>query len=516
MGMQMPGQLAPNQMVPMQPQRTDPAALDFGANSGGFPMAMQLNEDFLQALLENDLNRSRQLLQQKADVNFVESGPAKRTPLIHILETNAANTKVETMCWLLKAKANVNACTSRRQTPMHYALQNYRSLPPPAVRLLLCHNADLNLADDEGFTPMDSIKLLARSQNNCDMSRLRQILNEATERPTIDIHCLEGQQVQRAFFADTEKNAICFSTESSIGKYSLVEKRVTFMKKLKPQQMSSTVKNIAVNPECNMIAVCLELMDTRHGSSGMQNVFIVWPNGRLSDEEPLKLSLTPARVERDVTACVMMSRCKTDSQILVGRLADGKTMCWMLSSNRSQIQREETLSENSGLCALSDSGRWIAVAEPAGGIHISCAGAQKYQVVAQLPRQPQQLSIQQNPANSTDECKLAMSCAPGPDGFPMIEVWRVSMEEQTFLYKLQTTALCHALDFCSGTDTHIIAGFHDGSCILYDLQNSATSMCHGSPGMCPVSVNHDRTLIILAAENYFRISKLSPYEKCGA
>merc|ERR1712039_704955 len=114
----------------------------------------------------------------------------------------------------------------------NYAVRQYWSLPPLVFRMLLCHKADINLQDDEGRSPMDLMKDIARSPTK-DMTRLRQLLNEVTESPTVDVVCLEGQLVQRAMFADTKGDVIVFSTDSSVGLYSLVEKRITFLKKLK-------------------------------------------------------------------------------------------------------------------------------------------------------------------------------------------------------------------------------------------------------------------------------------------
>merc|ERR1712032_1497812 len=123
------------------------------------------------------------------------------------------------------------------------------------------------------------------------------------------------------------------------------------------------------------------------------------------------------------------------------------------------------------------------------------------------------------PTNPFGECRVALS------NVPMIEVFSVTtlktldgngvpMTETQFSYKLATTSPCLSLDFCLGTAAHIIASFEDGLCILYDLEDASTSMIHGSPGgMSPVSINDDRTLIILSAENYFRICKPSPFER---
>lgn len=67
-------------------------------------------------------------------------------------------------------------------------------------------------------------------------SRMRQLLNEVTERPTLDTVMVDGQQVHSALFANSQNDKIIFSTDSSIGLYSLSQKRVMYLKKLKQQQ----------------------------------------------------------------------------------------------------------------------------------------------------------------------------------------------------------------------------------------------------------------------------------------
>jgi len=504
MGMQMPRQLALAQM--------DPAAT---SDSG----LREMNAYLVQALLEQNLVLAKQLLQQRADVNFADADPAQRSPLHHILDaSNAGKATLEAVNFLVKFKANINAGTARGETPLHLALRQFGSVPPVVFRMLLCQKADINLQDSSGATPIDNIRDLARAPNN-DPARLRQLLDEVTCTPTVDLICIEQQQVQRALFADTTMNLICFSTESSIGLYSLKDRRITFQKKLKQQQVTSMVKNIAVNPRQSTIAICLELTGGIDRSSVfMDNVFMVWPNGRLSDEEPLKFNVKVSEGGGDVTACVKLSRCAENEgpQVVLGRLASGKTICWHLNANRSQIEIEQIFERHScGVCEISDSGSFIALANPDDKVDLfeRPAGQQRYTLLNTLPFKPQELSIQQSLGKPTGECKVAMVMAAAPESAPTINIFSVGESHTTCLYRLQTHSLsCHSLDFCLGTDTHVAAGFQDGTCILYDLDSGTTSLCHGSRGMRSVSTNHDGSLIVIAAENYFQIRNVSPYE----
>merc|ERR1719433_2587813 len=114
------------------------------ANVGSPTSNMALNNALLEALRSDNLLQARQLLQQQADVNFVEAAPTTRTPLLHVLEVGG---KLDSVNLLLKARANVNAVMSRGKTPLHLAIQQYLSLPPLVIRMLLCHKADLSTPD---------------------------------------------------------------------------------------------------------------------------------------------------------------------------------------------------------------------------------------------------------------------------------------------------------------------------------------------------------------------------------
>jgi len=486
----------------------------------------QLNAAFMEALTADNLQQARQLLNQKADVNFVEAGPGKRTPLFHVLE---AGGKVDHMNLLLKAKANVSAVMSRGKTALHVAIQQYLNLPPLVIRMLLCHRADLHTRDERGMTPLDCVRIIhmqcAQGQQQDPQMRVRQLLNEVTEQPTVDIVIpADGQNIQSAFFADVHNDKVVFNTDSSIGLYSLVHKRLIFFKKLK-QQVASSVKNIAVNPEFGTIAVCIELMDVQGDAVvGRQNVFIVWPNGQLLDEEPLKLSIKIEASNRThfQPACVMLSHCQ-GPQMLLGRLVDGKIFCWHMNSARSQLVSEYELVKNGGRLAISDNGHWIAVcrndAEPPGKLSIftyespdgGSVNSKRPTEVVTLEKNPQALAIQHTASSATASCFIALSEAPGPDGaLPPIEVIALSADgTHSTLYRLKCPSLCHTLSFCHRTATYLLSAHKDGLILLNDLLNGTNNMSHDNPGIGFVSICTDRSLIVSTEDNYIRVFKVT-------
>jgi len=495
--------------------------------------AQMLNAAFVAALCADNLAQARQLLQQRADVNYIEPQPSQKSPLFHVLECGG---KIAAVHFLLKARANVNAAAARGKTPLHVAISQYLTLPPLVIRMLLCNKADLGMQDERGLTPLDCIRLISmqssqqpqqgRAKEDSD-SRMRQLLNEVTEMPTLDTVVIDGQQVQSALFANCQNDKIIFSTESSIGLYSLSQKRVMYLKKLKQQQktqqVTSAVKHISVNPEFGTIAVCLDLMDTQQDQIvGRQNVFIVWPTGQLQDEEPLKLSMKvdPTPHDSQLPACAMLSRVEGPRMLLLGRLVDGNVFCWHLNQARSQLESENNVAKNGGLCALSDNGAWIAVVmhEQETGMmpqltvfsyaYDSIDGRRtKPEVVVRIPKNPQAMAIQNMPDGG---CYLALSEAPLLDGTASpIEVSTISLDGMyRNLYHLRGPSPCYSLSFCHQTAAYLLSSQADGLVVVYDLPNGTTSMCHDNPGRAFRSICTDRTLIVSAEDSYFRIFKV--------
>jgi hypothetical protein len=312
--------------------------------------------------------------------------------------------------------------------------------------------------------------------------------------------------------------------------FSLVQKRIVFIKKLKqqgavapgrPPQSVSTVKQITVNPEFGTVAVCLELSDYQENDVvSRQDVFIVWPNGQLQDEEPLKFSIkVDPQPWSTQSACVILSRCP-GQQMLLGRLVDGKIFCWHLNSTRSQLVNETELTKHGGLVAVSDNGCWIAIvttdADQSRQVQVfSYEGPNgtrsKPEMIGKLDKVPQSMSVQQTPDNTSGgpSCVLAISEETTANGVPQpIEVFSVEADGTIkSMYRLKAPSVCYSLAFCHRTSTCLLSGHVDGLVVVYDLLNGTTSLCHDNPGTPFLSICTDRSLILSTAENYFRIFK---------
>lgn len=130
----------------------------------------------------------------------------------------------------------------------------------------------------------------------------------------------------------------------------------------------------------------------------------------------------------------------------------------------------------------------------------------KPEVVVAMPKNPQALAVQQTPDGSS-ACYVAISEAPLTDGAASpIEVFTVSVEgSYRSLYRLKGPSACYSLSFCHRTATYLLSGQVDGLIVVYDLLSGTTSMCHDNPGRGFRSICTDRSLIVSAEENYFRI-----------
>lgn len=488
---------------------------------------MYTNEALMDALRADDLPLARRLVQQRADINY-EDPNSRKTPLHIAVETNGS---IDAVHYLLKAKANVNAETAQYQTPMHLAIKNYNNISPLVVRMLLCNHADLNIQDWDGMTPLNSMRIVSmqaaqmasEGTGQHEATNIRQILHEVTEQPTIDVGVVEGQkEVLSAHFADAQNDLIVFNTESSIAMYSLQQKRITFMKKLKQQQVQFTVKHVSVNPELGTLAVCLDRLDLdemgQGGTPTMRNVFIIWPHGKIQDSEPLKLSISvgPNPLGYQLPVCALLSRGR-GPQFLLGRLVDGKVFSWCLNVQRSELESEVSLaSEGAVALATSDDGFWIAAVVngeggprlkvwtyngPNGRLHTPA-------LVFDEPKAPQSIAIQQADATSA----LMAMCEPVTSGTPLphIEVRAVSTAGASRIkYRLKVPSACRSLSFCHGSATHVFTGHYDGLILLYDLPRGTTSQCHGSPNDRSISISVDRSMVVSTEQHCFRIFRVT-------
>lgn len=482
-----------------------------------------LNNQLVSYVRKNDTGRVRQLLAQKAEVNHRESNPSLRTPLQHALE---AGGDIHMVSLLLQANSEVNIAMQNGRTVCHYAIEQYMTIPSIVVRMLICATADLTRQDARNMSPIETAKMVARNSFNSPGDpqadiQVRQLLNEVTEQPTVAVSTVD-QPVLNVVFADTVSDTIAFHTESALYLYSVKHERVVYLKKLRQLTCRSSVQHVAVNPELGTIAVCLEVTGGPTGEC-IQNVSIVWPNGQLTDEEPLKLTTPFSEGPRRDTmpACFTLSRCR-GPQMLVCRFSNSEVYSWRLNSARSQLVHESKLLSFGGHIATSDDGRWIAaenkdVNPDQGEVCIWC-----YETLEGLPRaaklvhtidkRPTTLSVMQE---DTQSCQLALVewTAPGQP-LPPIEVFSISTSGAcNNLYRVRLAAPCISLTFCHGMPTHLLSGHEDGLVVVCDLPAGLISLSHDGPNTRSISISSDRTLIASAEGNYFRVYKVPPYEE---
>mmetsp|Transcript_92937 Transcript_92937/g.240053 ORF Transcript_92937/g.240053 Transcript_92937/m.240053 type:complete len:675 (-) Transcript_92937:436-2460(-) len=480
---------------------------------------MSLNLQLMDAVRENKVQEARLALQSRADVNYAD--PSCKTPLHIALE---AGGNIDSVNLLMQAQSNVNAGGVRGTTPLHYAIQQYLSLPPLVIRMLLSARADLSIADGWRATPLDSAKMIAmRSVNPAgappdSAARVRQLLNEVTEQPTVAVNVMEGGEVRSALFADLENDKIVFHTESSLCVYSLKQRRTIFVKKLRQSRVTSHVQHVSVNPVLGTIAVCLEMADA--DGSAVQNVSIIWPTGQLQEEEPLKLSINvtlPEGHRQHLPSCVILSRTQ-GPQMLLSRLCDGQVYCWRLNSGRSQLVSEVKLMSRAGLVATSDNGCWIAAVnleslEPEVRVwsYIMPNGMlQNPRQVATVSRRPMSMAIASNGTEGNSPCLLAIVEAT-PAGQPQspIEILMIGSDGASeSVYRVRVPSPCFSLNFCYGSFTHLLSGHTDGRIGVYNLPRQQSSMSHDSQGTRSISISTDWTLLTSTEANYFRVFKV--------
>lgn len=492
----------------------------------------------IEAVRAGNTQEAKLAILQSADVNCAEGSPHFRTPLHHALEAGA---NIDTINMLLEARSDANAAMAGGKTVLHLAIQQYQQIPPLAIRMLLCAHADLSIADSRGTTPLDGAKMVAvqlchapntRPSSRTTDTQIRQLLNEVTEQPTVAVSMVDSTELRSAAFADTVNDRIVFHTDSAVGLYSLHQRRVIFLKKLRQTaQVKNTVRHVSVNAELGTIAACLEIVETKQGEvTSSQNVSIIWPNGQLQEEEPLKLSiqLSPQSVGTGdrLPACVLLSR-SNGPQVLLSRLCDGQVYCWHLNPARSQLMSEVRLVARGGLCAISDDGIWIAVAsEPDAGethdatgsngtVDVWCYGVGSHQnpkLATSVPKKPTSLAIVgRGDVTGDGQCLLAIAEA-SPPGLPPapIEVLAIGRDgASSNVYRLRPEAPCHSLSFCAGSCDFLTSAHVNGVIVMYNLPRGALTLSHDTPGTKGIGISLDRSLIVTTEANYLRVFRAS-------
>eukprot|EP00403_Amphidinium_massartii_P010968 CAMPEP_0178414814 /NCGR_PEP_ID=MMETSP0689_2-20121128/23229_1 /TAXON_ID=160604 /ORGANISM="Amphidinium massartii, Strain CS-259" /LENGTH=609 /DNA_ID=CAMNT_0020036113 /DNA_START=45 /DNA_END=1870 /DNA_ORIENTATION=- len=453
-------------------------------------------------------------LEQNADVNVADQSKQSRTPL-HLAVEAGGNPEVVNM--LLEARANVNATTVMGRTPLHNAVERYLMMPPVVVRMLTAAKADLNAVDSRGAAPIDMVKAAAQltfqqrpREDDVSMRQVLQLLDEVTDLPTVAIPMLD-QEVRNVVFADMEKDKVVWHTDSTIGLYSLRSESMLFRKRLRPGHLQSCVLCISANPIVNTIAACLEITEA---AQGPQNVAIVWPNGQLQDEEPLKLNLglrpAPAGFSGGQAQLMLSQRGPNEPQLLVGRLGDGKVYVWRLNASRTQLLAEVKLMNLCGMMAVSDSATWVAGTDQESDGEIVVLRADK--VTAQNQTSQKIASIKKRPAcialaERTETSALLAVTGPPPPGLTsnVIEVLEVTVDGgMSTVYRVKPESLCSMMQFCHDSCNFLASAHADGLVALYNLSRGEVAVSHDDPELRSMSISPDRLLVATAQGRHFR------------
>jgi len=499
-----------------RPSSLPDAPLLVGLQPSACASASSIPAALVDALRANNLSEARHLLQERADINGVEGHSSRTSPLFHVLESGA---NVEAVNLMLKARSNVNFMNPVGESSLHYAIRNYSTMCPLVIRMLLHAQADLNKEDAKGVSPIEIIRMISTPEAGQEVANVRQILNEVTDMPTLEVVILDRQEpILSAHFADTQNDKVVFNTSSSIGVYSLVQRQVVFVRKLRQKQVVSSVKSISVNPELGTLAICLEVWQT---SSSLQNIFIIWPSGQLQDETPLKLSITvdPHRQGMRPPA-VMLSRCQGPQWIL-GRLVDSKVYSWGIDKDRLELKIEFELADSVSTIAVSDDGCWISVVcDSEGSSFVKIFSYESATGILHEPlnvytqqRGPQAMAIQQRSSGGGIPCAHLALVDPVTPGSPPppIEIFQVGVDSSwSMIFRLKVPSGCKHIGFCHGVTTHLVSSHEDGLTVLYNLVHSTTTQCHVSPETASLSISADRTLAVVTEYNCFRIFRTPP------
>jgi len=181
----------------------------------------QMHSQFIQTLRTCSIEKTRELISQKADVNCLKSYPCFKTALHHAVESG----DVSLISLLLQHKANVNAASEGGTTPLHCAVKQFTSLAMVVLQMLMCARADLSVPDETGATPLLCAQKVVlsslHSMTTCSqLSRDNQLVHELAQQPTIAVHVAEAQELQCATFWDLMGEKVAFHTASAVGVYS--------------------------------------------------------------------------------------------------------------------------------------------------------------------------------------------------------------------------------------------------------------------------------------------------------
>lgn len=469
-------------------------------------------------ITKGDVAEVQSVIENHVDVNCAMMKPYTKTPLHHALEVSG---NVEIINALLQAGADINLRAHRGKTPFHFAIQQYMTIPPLVLRLLIHKKADFSVADAHGVTPLDSVRMIG-VQLGTDGNVLsdpvracaRQLLNEVTENPTCAIGIIDAQAVKGVFFCDVSQDKLLFYTNTFCGFYDVKCGRIGYIKKLK--QRNSFVEHVAINQDTGTIAVCVVDIVS---STEVKNMIIVWGNGQLQDEQPLVL--TTNLTVSSTAAQILPPRLKCSQGktrlIIHCRLSDGQICCWCFNAMRSQLEQEEKLPTTNAYFTSSSDGRWLAVqgADPSRSATMRIYRLSgRLELVCDFGTRPTTtFAIIQRSVGGDKNCLIAMvdSFLGGRQGRPpLVSVFSVTINGLVSnLYSLQMPSPVTSLSFCN-SDAHLLSLLDDGSAILINLADSKVCKAYDKfpNDFSNVDISNDRKRLLFSEGNHFRIHRL--------
>jgi len=470
-----------------------------------------LGKQLMASLQRHDMAMVRSLVQNGADVNFQEGAPYFRSPL-HIAVENGA--MPEEICYLLKARANVNAVMMQNKTPMHLALQQYRKISTFAINMLLSSKADSRMTDCSGISPVDLIKQCAQEWARGDGAesgpKARQLMSMVCDQPCVSFH-VEGQEIVEVHWADVKKERIVYCTKLGVGMYSMKSASVELW--WEGPEHDLMVENVSVNPECGTVAVCFAGM---HSGTTMM---LFWPNGNIEYEEPVMLKMNTAmntwNDREQSPPTVSLSRTE-GTLVAFGRLLDGKVICWTWTLTRAQIVAEKELVKCGGIFAHSDEGNCLcAFNRETNDIEVWASPAirqnQDFILCSRLRKRPSAMSVQScHDAYSPQPTAILAIFEEAMQTNLAIDVFRVDLGsgEHQHVNRLPINAPSFSLRFCHRSADHLFCGCSNGTWMLCDLQSCEVTYGHETPNTRSIAASFDRSLIVTAESTHFTVSQV--------
>uniref|UniRef100_A0A7S4UYU3 Uncharacterized protein n=1 Tax=Alexandrium monilatum TaxID=311494 RepID=A0A7S4UYU3_9DINO len=473
------------------------------------------SEKLFQAVMHSDVTAAAEAIREGGpDVMSCLAGP-RRHPVMHAaLE---AGGRMDMVSMLIQARCDVNTPAADGKTPLHMAISQHATLSPMVVRLLLSAQADMTLPDSGNVTPLDCVRVIAKQPASVSKPAVRQLLDEVSERPTLAVAVVENEQVLGARFADMENEKVVFYTELALGLYSLSQRRIVWKLNLTQLRVQSVVRGMAVNPELGTISIFLEVND----GQVVQNLVIVWPTGHPQQEEPLKLSVATGPADGECMPPAMFSSTTKAALTLLGRICNGKVLCWRFNAACSQVTTEYKITDQGGLIALSDNGQWLAVEERGPGATRQ-AGVWVFKGLKRRSCPRRILSIDRRPEHmaiisqhSDSSCLLAVAQETPPGGaLAPIEVLAIDVDgSMSTAFRVRQEAPCRMLSFCYENPSCLLSGHTNGVVLVYNLPEGKLRFSHDDMSIRSACASMDGKLIVTTVQDCFRIFRTSEEAK---